>query len=143
MNNLISDKELREKMNEFEAQIAKKKAQIAKKTDEIQNLNKELEKYRLLAATNYNEYIGKIVKIEMTPCTYRYIRVISITMNKDDLPVLHGTGFDKTVLLIKSTTSFSSSDTQWTLTPNTDFKEISEDEFEKIKQEEIAKLSKL
>lgn len=132
----MSDEELREKMYEFEAQIAKK-------TDEIQILTKELDKCRMLAATNYNEYIGKFVKIEMIPCTYRYIRVTSVTMNKDDLPVLHGTGFDKTILLIKSTTSFSISDAQWTLTPDTDIKEISEEEFEKVKQEEIAKLSKL
>ncbi len=123
-------------MYEFEAQIAKK-------TDEIQILTKELDKCRMLAATNYNEYIGKFVKIEMISCTYRYIRVTSITMNKDDLPVLHGTGFDKTVMLIKSITSFSSSDTQWTLTPDTDIKVISEEEYEKVKQNEIAKLSKL
>lgn len=132
----MSDEELREKMYEFEAQIAKK-------TDEIQILTKELDKCRMLAATNYNEYIGKFVKIEMIPCSHRYIRVTSVTLNKDDLPVLHGTGFDKTILLIKSTTSFSNSDVQWTLTPDTDIKEISEEEYEKIKQDEIAKLSKL
>ena len=135
-NHIMSDEELREKMYEFEAQIAKK-------TDEIQILNKELDKCRMLAATNYNEYIGKFVKIEMIPCTYRYIRVTSVTMNRDDLPVIHGTGFDKTLLLIKSTTSFSSSDAQWTLTPDTKVQEISEEEFERIKNEEIAKLSKL
>lgn len=129
--------------NELSKKIAEIEQQISDKAAEVSALKKEAERLKMIVSTDYDNYIGNYYKIEMIPCSYRYIHVTSVTINQDGLPVIHGTGFDKTVMLIKSSTSFSSSSTQWTILPDTVIKELDEEQYEKIKAEEIAKLSKL
>lgn len=130
-------------MENIPEQILNIKEQILLKTNEITALNKELEKLINLESIDCSKYIGKFYSAEIFPCTHRYIRVTTAHLNNDGEPVIYGTGFDKTIMLIKSSTTFSSSRIHLTLRADLKIKEITEEKFETIKQQEMENISKL